>query len=165
MFSIAALLTQWVPTIVHAISTGKATLDTLRNDFNQGTPSLTPEQKTAAWAAIIQHDEVKAAIHHAAAGEDIHGNPLPTLVEQPPANAQVGTQLREMAPLVAGPFAGGVAVATPQGPVDEEADALAPGTTGEPQVEAGDVQEAPVAVMSSEHPDARPNRTAMRLMN
>lgn len=172
MFSIAALLTQWVPTIIHAISAGKATLDTLQADFNAGTPTLTPDQKSAAWAAIIQHDEVKAAMHHAAAGEDLQGNPLPETVEQPPAVVQVGTQLRQMVPLVAGPFVGGVAVAaptgTPQAPpvawqsapssVDEEADVV------EPQVNAGDVGDAPQPqpVGGQSAPIPRPNRTALR---
>lgn len=168
MFSIAALLTQWVPTIIHAISSGKATLDTLRADFNAGTPTLTPEQKAAAWAAIIQHDEVKAAIHHAAAGEDAQGNPLPEMVEQPPAVVQVGTQLRQMGPLVAGPFAGNVAVAAPTGapqappvalqpapgPDDQEADVV------EPQVNAGDVGDAPRTGPSAPVPP--PNRTELR---
>ena len=163
MFSIAALLTQWVPTIVHAISTGKATLDTLRTDFNMANPSLTPEERKAAWAAIITHDEVKAAIHHAAAGEDAFGNPLP------PAVVQIGTQLREAAVTPPGPVSAFATLAQPpaQPPAgatsaapghDEEADAVT--LPVEPAVTAGDVLDSPGGP-----PEPRPSRTAMRQGN
>ncbi len=131
-----ALLAQWVPAIVHAIQTGRETIATLHNDFTAATPDLTPDQRAAAWAAIIQHDEVKAAIHHAAAGEDAQGNPLP------PANAQVGAQLRAMAPIPS--FDPAPAPAALQG--DNEADVT------EPVVTAGDIaDEAPA------EPDGRPS--------